>query len=148
MSEQTIVQFTAILSTALALAPGMAHAMELPNKMRLPRDSYLIAQRLYRGWQFAAVLVVAALVSTFVMMRMADPKGFPAALVAFLSIIGTQLVFWSFTFPVNKATKNWTHVADNWAALRRRWEFSHAASAILNLLAVVSTTIAVLAQRA
>ena len=42
---------------------------ELPNKMRLPRDSYLIAQRLYRGWQFAAVLVVAALASTFVMMR-------------------------------------------------------------------------------
>jgi hypothetical protein len=58
--------------------------------MRLPRDSYLIAQRLYRAWQFAAVLVVAALASTFVMMRMADPQGYLPALVAFLAIIGTH----------------------------------------------------------
>lgn len=147
MSGEAVVQFSAIVTTALALAPSLAHVMELPNKIHLARDSYLVAQRLYRGWQFAGVLVVGALVSTFLLMRMADTDAFAPALVAFLAILGTQLVFWSLTFPVNKATKNWTDVTSDWTALRRRWELSHALSAMLNLVAMVSATVAVLTQR-
>jgi hypothetical protein len=44
MSIQSVIQFCAILFTALALVPALAHAMELPNKMRLPRESYLTVQ--------------------------------------------------------------------------------------------------------
>ncbi len=56
---------------------------------------------------------------------------------------GTQVLFWTFTFPANQLTENWTLVPDNWAALREQWEYSHAASALLNLVALVALIAAV-----
>src|SRR5512145_1452610 len=45
-----ILRFVALLFTALALAPGLAHLLELPNKMTLSREEYLTVQQIYRGW--------------------------------------------------------------------------------------------------
>jgi len=62
-------------------------------------------------------------------------------------VLATQVVFWLITFPVNRRTRNWTAVADDWIRLRNRWEYSHAASAMLNLGAVVNVIIAVLSEK-
>jgi hypothetical protein len=148
MSGQSLIHFSAVVFTALALAPALAHAMELPNKIRLPRDSYLTVQRIYRGWQFAGVFVIGALIATFLLVWFAGSGAFASALIAFVCIIATQVVFWTLTFPVNRRTNNWTNVAGDWTRLRRRWEFSHALSAVLDLIAMVSVTLAVLADRA
>ena len=69
------------------------------------------------------------------------------ALLAFLCIVGSQVVFWTFTFPANQATVNWTEIPENWEALRTRWEYSHAAGAGLNLVAMISLVLSVLAWR-
>ena len=92
--SRLIVYFICLLSTALALAPAAAHVMELPNKINLPKAEYLVAQQLYRGWALVAVVVVAAFVSTLMLMIFlrAEPKAFVAALVAWLCIGGTQAV--------------------------------------------------------
>jgi hypothetical protein len=37
---------------------------------------------------------------------------------------------------------NWTSASDHWQALRRRWEYSHAASAVLNLVAFAAAILA------
>jgi hypothetical protein len=58
--------------------------------------------------------------------------------VALICIVGTQLVFWFFTFPVNQQTVNWTVAPNNWMALRNQWEYSHAASCGLNFIALVA----------
>jgi hypothetical protein len=54
------------------------------------------------------------------------------------------VVFWAFTFPANRATRNWTQAPRHWEALRRKWEYSHAASAVLNLVAFAAAGLAVL----
>ena len=72
------------------------------------------------------------------------PTAFMPALVACLCIVGTQIVFWTFTFPVNRMTVNWTVLPDNWADLRARWEYSHAASAGLNAGAVIALIVSLL----
>jgi len=148
MSTQSVIQFCAILFTALALVPALAHVMELPNKMRLHRESYLTVQSIYRGWALVGILVVGALASTFMLMRSVGSRGYVPALVAFLCIAATQIVFWVLTFPVNRGTKNWTQVSGDWKQLRRRWEYSHALSALLTLVAMVCVTLAVVAERA
>ncbi len=66
------------------------------------------------------------------------PEEFALSLVAFLCIVGTQVVFWAFTFPGNQQTSNWTVLPENWETLRMRWEYSHAASAVLNLVAFIA----------
>jgi hypothetical protein len=74
----------------------------------------------------------------------AGPRPQAAAIVAFLCIAATQVVFWVFTFPVNRTTGNWTQAPAQWEALRRKWEYSHATSAVLNLLAFGSAVLAAL----
>lgn len=105
---------------------------------------YSISQKLYRGWHFLGVVVVAALLSTFALaiaMRSRTDQ-FAAAIVAFACVAATLLILWFFTYPVNRETVNWTRMPDDWTRLRLRWEYSHAASAILNLVAFLATSVA------
>ena len=133
-------RFFSLLFAALALAPALAHLLELPNKIGLSRDDYLTVRQIYRGWALLGFVVAGALLSTLILMVMVRkrPREFAPTLVAFLCIVGTQVVFWTFTFPTNQQTANWTMLPDNWMALRTQWEYSHAASALLNLIAVIA----------
>jgi hypothetical protein len=133
-----------VVLTGLALVPAGAHLAEMPNKLPLAREQYLVAQQLYWGWAWWGIVILGALVATLALAIEVrrDRRAFVPALVAFLCIAGTQAIFWIFTFPVNQATANWTMLPENWTALRRQWEYSHAASAVLNLIAFVSVTLA------
>jgi hypothetical protein len=57
------------------------------------------------------------------------------------------MVFCAVTFPTNKKTKNWTAPSVGWESLRRRWEYSHAAGAILHLVALALLCLSVLSER-
>jgi hypothetical protein len=51
------------------------------------------------------------------------------------------------TYPANVATNNWTAVPANWTELRTRWEYSHAASAVITFVALCSLTLSILWAR-
>ena len=142
-----LVAFAAVFFCGLALVPAAAHAMELPNKIRMTKDEYLVAQKLYRGWQFMAPVVILALLSTAILVveaKGAGARSETASIIAFLCIAATQVVFWVFTFPVNRTTQNWTEAPAQWQRLRRKWEYSHASSAALNLVAFGAAVLAAL----
>ena len=141
-----VVELLAVVFTVLALVPAMAHVLELPNKLPMSRDEYLTVQRVYRGWSLAGFLVVAALVSTLLLAIVSDAESRNLALMAFLAILLTQVIFWMFTFPVNQFTRNWTQAPEDWERLRDRWEISHAFSAVLNFIALVCVVLAVLSE--
>jgi hypothetical protein len=145
---QRTIYFLSLLFAALALVPSMAHLLELPHKINFSHDEYLVAQQIYRGWNLLAIVVFGALISTLALTITVrhQKKAFIFALIAFLCIAGTQIVFWTYTFPTNQITNNWTTLPENWTALRRQWEYSHATSALLNLLAMVSLSVSVLAR--
>jgi hypothetical protein len=134
------LRFVTLLFAALAFAPAAAHLLELRNKIALSREDYLVVQQIYRGWAWLGIVVVGALLSTLVLTILRFRRGLNAgwALAAFLCIAGTQAVFWSFTYPANAQTLNWTVLPASWPALRAQWEYSHAASAVLNLAALVA----------
>lgn len=141
--------FVAFLFTALALGPALAHLFALPNKIALPEAQYFVAQGVYRGWAFLGIVVFGALLSTLalaVVLRH-DRRPMAWALLAFLCIAGTQAIFWTWTYPANAATINWTAVPPNWEALRAQWEYSHAASACLNLAAMIALVLSVLSWK-
>jgi branched-subunit amino acid ABC-type transport system permease component len=130
--------FSSIACVALALVPAGQHLAELPHKFRLPAHDYLVVQQLYAGWSLFGTVICGALLSTGVLrvLERREPRLLAATSLAFLCILGTQIVFWVFTQPVNRATRNWTVLPDNWMQLRNQWEYSHAASAVLNLIAL------------
>ncbi|HYX63993.1 MAG TPA: DUF1772 domain-containing protein [Burkholderiales bacterium] len=141
-----VARFLSLLFVALALAPAMAHLLELPNKIGLSRDEYLTVQHIYNGWALLGFVVYSAIFSTLALalLTLRRRGEFGYALTAFLCLVGTQVVFWWFTFPANRATANWTVLPDNWIALRTQWEYSHAASAVLDLVALLAVMLAVL----
>jgi hypothetical protein len=142
------IRFLALLFTSLALAPALAHLLELPNKIDLSRDDYLTIQQIYRGWALLGFVVAGALISNLILTIMVrkKPRAFALTLIAFLCILGTQVVFWTYTYPANQETNNWTTLPANWLELRRQWEYSHAASAALNLLALISLILSALVE--
>ncbi|HKY28389.1 MAG TPA: hypothetical protein VJM12_10670 [Pyrinomonadaceae bacterium] len=148
MSVKTIY-FIALFFVAVALGPALAHLLELPNKINLARDEYLTVQQIYRGWALLGIVVAGALISTLVLAVEVrrERKPFVFAIIAFLCIVGTQVVFWTYTYPANQATNNWTMLPENWSELRQQWEYSHATSAGLNLLALIALILSVLAKQ-
>ena len=123
-----IARFLSVLLVALALAPAMAHLLELPNKMTLSREEYLVVQQIYRGWALLGIVIFGALLATLTLMILMrhERRIFLLTLVAFLCIAGALAVFFTFTYPTNQVTNNWTHLPENWLELRRQWEYSHA----------------------
>src|SRR5919109_3033258 len=142
------VWFLSLFFVALAMAPAMAHLLVLPNKINMPREQYLIVQQIYRGWALLGIVVLGGLFSTLALTIMVrkHPNICVPILVAFLCLVGTQVLFWTFTYPANQQTQNWTVLPENWLALRRHWEYSHAASAGLNLIAFAVLILSVLWQ--
>ncbi|WP_342237006.1 hypothetical protein [Inquilinus sp. OTU3971] len=149
MLAMKALQFLAVVLTALALVPGGAHLLAMPNKLSLDETAYFAVQGTYRGWALLGiVLVVAIAADTALAIGVRrQPVPFRLALAGGLCLAATLAVFFLWTYPANQATANWTAVPDDWAALRRQWEYSHAANAILTFVALCLVTLSVLRWR-
>ena len=145
-----LIQFLAIILTALALVPSGAHLAALPNnyKMAMAQAAYFIAQQIYAGWALFGIVLFGALAANLahaiVLCRLGRSFGY--ALASFLLIAANLAIFFVRTFPTNQATNNWTVVPNNWNKLRIQWEYSHAANAMVTFAALVCVVIAVLRQ--
>ena len=142
-----IVRFFSLFFVGLTLGPGLAHVLQMPHKMGLSGEDYLRVQQLYAGWAWLGLVVMGALISTFLLTVLvrARLRQFALACIALGSVFVTQVIFWTFTFPVNQQTHNWTMLPVNWMTLRERWEYSHATAAIFDLIAFIAVVLAVLA---
>lgn len=162
------LQVASVFLTSVAMALALAHALELPGKLRLDRDSYCELQLIYYpGFTYAGVSEVLALIAAFVLL-LAMPGGSAAfgwTLAGFLALLTMHAVYWAVTHPVNRfwlkdqdlkgfgkgffafdPLRRERHHADPdqlWRKLRNRWEYSHVLRAILAALSVVALLIAV-----
>ena len=143
-----IVRFLSLLFTALGLGPGMAHLLALPNKIHLPAEDYLTVQQIYRGWALLGSINMGALLTTLVLTGLVRKQGkvLTLTLTALLCIVGNLIVFFTFTYPANRQTGNWTRLPANWLDLRNQWEYSHAVNAGLYFIALFTLILAVLVQ--
>ena len=80
-----VMQFVALVLTALALVPAGAHLFELPNKIGLSQDRYFIVQSIHRGWALFGLVFLSAVASTLVLAIMLRGQGSAFWLSAWLS---------------------------------------------------------------
>jgi hypothetical protein len=148
VSRVNIASVTSLLLTALVMAAAVAHLLELPAKMKLSGSDYLTVQQIYRGWSRLGIVICAALAATLALAVIVcrQRRAFGLVLVAILCIVAAQIVFWAVTFPVNQETTNWTVLPEHWQQLRVRWEFSHAAGAVLQFSALAALVGSVLVR--
>jgi hypothetical protein len=137
-----VLQFCAIVLTALALVPAGAHFFELPNKIGLDQHAYFTVQSIYRGWALFGFALFGALFANLALALLLAFRHRPwlLPLLAFLLLGATLGIFFIWTYPANQATSNWTLPTPNWATLRRQWEYAHAVSAVLTFIALCLLT--------
>lgn len=142
------LDFASILFVVFVVVPSGAHLLELHNKLRLSVDEYMIAQRSYDGWwMIGCVIPVAlALLAGQIVMRVRRRAPIGSTLVSLLCLVAAHLIFWTFTFPANQATANWTLKPADFAQVRDQWEWSHGAGALLNLTGLAALLFAVLLE--
>jgi hypothetical protein len=142
-----ILQFLAVLLTALSLVPAGAHLFALPNKIGLPQDAYFMAQGIYRGWALFGFVLIPALLADLVLAFVLRHSARASALALMAAVLmgATLAIFFSWTYPANVATQNWTVVPPGWEALRRDWEYAHAVNAVLTFFALCLVVLSVLA---
>ena len=132
--------FLSLLLAALAMAPELAHLLEMYHKMQLTQESYGVVQFIYRGWAFLGVLQVGAVISTGILLFLMLPKGgraFKVTMAAFICLILPLIIFFVVIFPVNVATQNWAILPETWKQLRNEWEYAHAVNALFAITAFV-----------
>ena len=146
----TLFRLLTLALMAIILVPSGAHLFELPGKIGLDREPYFVVQRIYAGWAFFAVPIFAAIlcnVALYLLERRSQPAAARWALVSAGLVVLSLGIFFAWIFPANQATGNWTVQPENWADLRRQWEYGHAVNAVIVLLAFLAACLATIRRR-
>ena len=152
-----------ILLVALNMTMCVAHALELPGKLRLRKEFYLAVQTIYYpGFTIGGIvepLSAGALLLLFFLERQVGMDSW-LPMVAFAAVFVAHLIFWFVTQPVNRywsrnfkihrlaetffksgaIQKPQTAATDgrDWKRMRDRWEASHLMRALLTVIAFIA----------
>jgi hypothetical protein len=167
-----LLQVLAVILVAAAMGLALAHALELPGKMRLTKEAYYAMQPIYYpGFTIGGGIAEAGGILTTILLVCLTPSGSAAfwlTLAAVLGLLGMEAVYWLWTHPVNQfwlegeklgdlgarffsfgiqrsRLQNGTRPAD-WTAWRDRWEYSHVARAGLALASLITLVSAIAVQ--
>jgi hypothetical protein len=144
-----LLQFVAMVLTALALVPVGAHLLEMPNKIHLSESSYFVVQNIYRGWALLGIVLIGAALANLALAALTRGRRAPfiLTLISLVCLLATLAIFFAFIYPANQATSNWTAMPANWRELRWQWEISHAVNAVITFIAFCSLTVSLLLTR-
>lgn len=165
-----VFQVLTLVLVALAAALALAHALELPGKMRLSKDEYFAVQPIYYpGFTIGGGIGEAGGTISAIVLLLLTPSGstdFWLALVALLGLLGMQAAYWILTHPVNgfwlegerlgalgsgffsfgsergSGRRGETRPVA-WTDLRDRWEYSHVVRAALSAVSFFALVIAI-----
>ncbi len=146
-------RFITILLTALLLTLGFTHLWQLPPRMSF--DGALWLETLRRYVEFGPegpgpVIEVAAVLSTIALVFMVRGRkpAFALTLSAAITLVVSMLAWWVFVYPINVELARWTAemLPQNWTDFRDQWEYTHAARAVLMLVALGALVWSVLAE--
>jgi MFS superfamily sulfate permease-like transporter len=149
-----------LIIVVLAMVPALAHALELPGKLRLGRDAYFAVQPIYYpGFTIAGLAEPVAIVLCIVLL-VVTPRAtaeFWWSLAALVALLAMHAVYWLFTHPVNRFWLRGEKVggagrrffsagasmgSEDWKMLRDRWEYSHVARATLAFFSFIALVLA------
>ena len=157
----TALQISTVMLTAVSMSLALAHALELPGKLRLNKEDYLAVQTIYYpGFTLGGIAEPASIVAAFILLIATPNNSVQFWLVAgaLAALAAVQVIFWTMTQPVNKYWLRNTELsraasgffetgaavmAGDWTQMRDRWERSHVFRAIAAALGLFLVTAAV-----
>ena len=151
----------ALMLVAIAMALSLAHALELPGKLRLPKQNYLAVQTIYYpGFTWGGFAEIGGLLALAVLLFLFPVGGAKFwVTVAALVLLGRlppdilagyasgERISGSRTssFPRWAGCSSLSFAASSdadWTRLRDIWEYSHVTRACFTVLGLLATSIA------
>lgn len=154
------LKLVSLFLVVLTVTTSVAHALELPGKMRLSREQYLAVQPIYfPGFTIAGGAEPLSIVALIALLALTQRATLAFWLIASALVAAslTHLLYWFLTAPVNKVwLRNETlpetaqrffgtdgnEKEIDWTTLRDRWERSHLYRAITSVVALVLLAVA------
>jgi len=160
------LQVLSVILVAVAMALALAHALELPGKLRLSKDQYLATQTIfYPGFTIGGISEPLGVIVLLLLM-IATPittAAFWLTLCAFLALAAMHAVYWLAVHPVNNfwlkdfrlqgvgaafflvdpLRRPGGTSSPDWTALRDQWEYAHLLRALLGLASLTLLAAAV-----
>jgi hypothetical protein len=162
------LQVVTVLLVAVAMSLALAHALELPGKMRLDKETYIAVQAIYYpGFTYGGFGEGLGILTTLILLLMtpADRSAFWWTFTGFIALVAMHAAYWVITHPVNKFWLKDTRLkgvgggffsldpmkrgtacddgSEAWRRLRNRWEYSHVLRAVLSVIALTSLIVAI-----
>ena len=156
-----VLTILSLLLIAIKMGLSLAHALELPGKLRLDEAAYKTVQRIYYpGFTLGGLIgefggMIALAVLVYLMPFGTSRFWWTAA--ALLLLVTSHGTYWLMTHPVNNFwVKDFAmsspgtaffstfagRRAGHWTDLRNVWELSHVIRAGLDMLSFISIAIA------
>jgi Domain of unknown function (DUF1772) len=150
-----------VMLAAVTMSLALAHALELPGKLRLTKDQYLAVQTIYYpGFTIGGVAELASIIAAAALLLLtpAGTSQFRLIAGALAALVAVQAIFWMQTQPVNKYWLQSTQLssaasrffeagsalsAADWVEMRDRWERSHVMRAVASTIALLLLTTAI-----
>ena len=143
-------RFLSVVFTALILGSAFCHVLEMPLKLAMSGADYMVVQQIYGAFgPVGAVLEPAAILSSAALAFLVRKRpSFIPALVGALALVTALLVWAAVVSPVNPrwAAAGPGTVPPDFAALRARWEWGHAAHASLLFVGFLALVVSVLVE--
>ena len=152
-----VLQVITLVLVAVGVSLTLAHALELPCKMRLRKEEYVAVQSIYYpGFTIGAFFGEFGAIIAALVLLIATPSETLAHLLTFIGLIALLLMhalYWMLTHAVNKFwvadqklgkagaaffNPSGERAGEDWARLRDRWEYSHVARACCAMIALVA----------
>src|SRR5688572_9257939 len=98
------LQVFAVLLVAIAMALALAHALELPGKLRLSKEQYLGMQPIYYpGFTIGGMAEPVGLLLLLMLLILTPYSSvkFWLTAIAFAALLLMHAVYWLMTHPVN-----------------------------------------------
>jgi hypothetical protein len=164
-----ILQIVSVFLVSVAMSLSLAHALELPGKLRLDKQTYCAVQTIYYpGFTFGGFSEVMGIVAVLALLLMTpvESAAFQWTLIGFVGLVIMHAAYWIITHPVNKFWLKDQNLKgfsagffgfdpfkqrgqeerddeEAWKRLRDRWEYSHVLRAVLSALALLTLIVAV-----
>jgi hypothetical protein len=155
-----VFMIVTLLLVAIAMALSLAHALELPGKLRLKEATYKSVQAIYYpGFTVGGFAEIGGIIALAILLYLTP---YPSArfwwiLAALVLLVAEHATYWLVTHPVNnfwvedvavsKSASTFFSIfsrkqAGDWKDLRNVWEASHVARAGLAMLSLISIAVA------
>ena len=147
-----LFQVLAVILMGVQLGISYAHFMQMPGKLGLPLDCYILVQNQVISYRvklaFIEIPCVISAVATIVLIRN-HRKAFWLTLVGVSSIVVMWGIWAVLIQPINHQIDGWTvtNFPSNWTEIRYQWHFYHLIRLIIASVGMVALTSSLLVDR-